>query len=84
MKTFKTILSKGAILLCCAVLLSSCATVLGGQRTVYQQTKPKPGEPKRELRVGALVANILLTGPVGVAIDFATGAAYKPAPTKGK
>ena len=75
-KALKTL----AILLI-AVSFSSCATVFGGQRTSYQTTKPVTGEPQRELRVGAFIADVLLFWP-GVIVDFATGAIYKPAPTK--
>ena len=61
--------------------LSSCATVFGGHITDYQRTKPLPGQPQREVRVGALVADILLVGLLGVGVDFATGAIYRPHPT---
>lgn len=61
--------------------LSSCATVFGGRITDYQRTKPLPGQPQREVRVGALIADILLVGLLGVGVDFATGAIYKPHPT---
>jgi hypothetical protein len=61
--------------------LSGCATVFGGHITDYQRTKPLPGQPQREVRVGALVADILLVGLLGVGVDFATGAIYKPHPT---
>lgn len=64
-----------------AASLSSCATILGGPITTYQKTKPAAGQPQREVRVGALVADILLTGIIGTGIDFATGAIYKPQPT---
>jgi UPF0716 family protein affecting phage T7 exclusion len=57
--------------------MSSCATVFGGKVTEYQKTKPAAGEPQREVRVGALIADILLFFP-GVIVDFATGAIYKP------
>ncbi len=57
--------------------MSSCATVFGGKVTEYQRTKPAEGEPQREVRVGALIADILLFFP-GVIVDFATGAIYKP------
>ncbi len=63
------------------VSASSCATILGGPITDYQKTKPAAGQPQREVRVGALVADILLTGIIGTGIDFATGAIYKPKPT---
>lgn len=62
-------------------LNTSCATVLSGHPpTEYQTTKPAPGEPQREIRVGALVADLILFWP-GAVIDFATGQIYKPAPT---
>jgi len=64
-----------------ASLLSSCATVFGGHITDYQRTKPLPGQPQREVRVGALIADILLVGLLGVGVDFATGAIYRPHPT---
>lgn len=57
--------------------LSSCATVFGGKVSQCQKTKPAAGEPSRDLRVGALVADILLFWP-GTIVDFATGAIYKP------
>jgi hypothetical protein len=57
--------------------MSSCATVFGGTVSDYQRTKPKSGEPTRQLRAGALIADILLFWP-GAIIDFATGAIYKP------
>lgn len=59
------------------VSFSGCATVFGGKVTTYQKTKPGPGEPQRDVRVGALIADILLFWP-GAIIDFATGAIYKP------
>ena len=64
-----------------ASLLSSCATILGGPITTYQRTKPLPGQPQREVRVGALVADIFLVGLLGVGVDFATGAIYRPRPS---
>jgi UPF0716 family protein affecting phage T7 exclusion len=57
--------------------LTSCATVFGGKVSDCQRTKPAAGEPARKVRVGALIANILLFTP-GLIVDFATGAAYKP------
>ena len=60
-----------------ALMMSSCATVFGGKVTEYQKTKPAPGEPQREVRVGALIADIVLFAP-GLIVDFATGAIYKP------
>jgi hypothetical protein len=61
----------------CVILLSSCATVFGGRVTEHQKTKPKPGETQREIRVAALIADILIFWP-GALVDFATGAIYKP------
>lgn len=57
--------------------LTSCATVFGGRVTDYQKRKPMPGEPQRQVRTGALIADILLFWP-GTIVDFATGAIYKP------
>jgi magnesium-transporting ATPase (P-type) len=71
-----------ALLLAVTILSSSCATILGGSRTTYQVTKPKDGEPQRQIRAGYLIADVLLTGVLGVIIDFATGAIYKPEPVK--
>lgn len=62
-----------------ACLLSGCATVFGGKVTTAQRTKPKEGEPARKVRPVALIADALLFLP-GLAVDFATGAIYKPAP----
>ena len=60
-----------------AIMMSSCATVFGGKVTTYQKTKPKAGEQQRQVRAGALIADILLFWP-GAIVDFATGAIYKP------
>ncbi len=57
--------------------MTSCATLFGGRVTEYQKTRPAPGQPQREIRVGALVADVLLFWP-SLAVDFATGAIYKP------
>ena len=72
-------ITKAVALMLVTVSMSSCATVFEGKVTQYQKTKPAPGQPQREIRVGALVADILLFWP-GAAIDFATGAIYKPEP----
>lgn len=61
-----------------AVTLSSCATVFGGSVSNYQRTKPANGQPAREVRAGALIADVLLFWP-GAVVDFATGAIYRPA-----
>ena len=60
-----------------AATLSSCATVFGGPVSSYQKTKPAAGQPQRDVRVGALICDILLF-PLGLIVDFATGAIYKP------
>lgn len=73
MKKMKKLIAVGFI----ALMLSSCATVFGGPVTAHQKTKPAPGEPQRDVRVVALIADILLFAP-GLIVDFATGAIYKP------
>jgi hypothetical protein len=70
---------KSVAVLFLTISVTGCATVFGGKVTTYQKTKPGPGEPQREVRVGALIADILLFWP-GAVIDFATGAIYKPEP----
>ena len=77
MNKFRQFIALGLI----ASSLSSCATILGGPITTYQRTKPLPGQPQREVRVGALVADIFLVGLLGIGVDFATGAIYRPQPT---
>jgi hypothetical protein len=64
-----------------ALILSSCATILTPKATAYQTTKPAKGQPQRQIRVGYLIADILL-GVVPVAVDFGTGKIYKPSPLK--
>ena len=58
--------------------LTSCATIVGGQVTESQRRKPLPGEQSRQIRVGALIADAVFFGGLGILIDFATGAIYKP------
>lgn len=69
------------MLVIAAMLSSSCATVFGGKISECQKTKPAPGQPQRSVRVGALIADILLFWP-GAIVDFATGAIYKPCDKK--
>ena len=73
MKSFKkfTLVALAAITL--SGSLSSCATVFGGRVTEQQKRKPIPGEQQRQVRVGALIADIILFWP-GTIVDFATGA----------
>lgn len=58
-------------------LFSSCATIFGGAVSDCQKTKPAPGQPARELRVVALIADIVIFWPAAI-VDFATNAIYKP------
>lgn len=62
-----------------ALSMSSCATVFTGSKTDHQRTKPECGEPRRQIRPGALIFDLLLFPP-GVAIDFATKKIYKSNP----
>ena len=73
MKKIKNVIAIGLV----AIMMSSCATVFGGKVTEYQKRKPLPGEQQRPVRVGALIADIVLFWP-GLIVDFATGAIYKP------
>jgi len=71
------------MMICAAIIfLSSCATITNhGKATPTQRKKPASGEPQREIRLGAFVADILLgIWPLG--IDYATGAIYKKAPSE--
>ncbi len=67
-----------AVLLAFSILFSSCATILGGEISECQKTKPKPGEPARKIRVWVVVAEVVIMCPFCVYIDFKTGAIYKP------
>ena len=62
--------------------MTSCATIVGGQVTGSQRRKPLPGEQSRQIRVGALIADAVFFGGLGILIDFATGAIYKPVEIK--
>ena len=73
MKKIKNVIAIGLVV----IMFSSCATVFGGRVTPYQKTKPQAGEQQREVRVVALIADIILFLP-GTIVDFATGAIYKP------
>lgn len=73
MKRMKKIIAIGFA----AIMLSSCATVFGGPVTAHQKTKPRPGEQQRDVRVVALIADIILFAP-SLIVDFATCAIYKP------
>lgn len=73
----KKSLTRSLLALAVLASMSSCATVFGGRVTEYQRTKPTAGQPQREVRVGALVADVILFWP-GAIVDFATGAIYRP------
>ena len=62
--------------------MTSCATIVGGPVSTYQRTKPKAGEPSRQVKTGALLCDIFFWGGAGLIVDFATGAIYKDQPTK--
>ena len=70
-------MKKVVLLVAIAVTFSSCATVFGGHITKHQTTKPKKGGEKRRVRVAPLIFNAWFF-PIGIGIDFLTGAAYKP------
>ncbi len=57
--------------------MNSCATICGGRITESQTTRPKQGEPIRRVRIAPLVLNAIFL-PIGIPIDFLSGAAYRP------
>jgi len=70
----KIILSSLAVVL----MLSSCATICGGKISDCQKTKPTDGT-HRALRWWVCIPVIPFNwGPVGVIVDLADGAAYRP------
>ncbi|HEY4876345.1 MAG TPA: hypothetical protein VIH86_12275 [Puia sp.] len=75
----KTLTSTLLVFLLISTMLctSGCATIFGGSVDDCQRKKPAAGEPSRRVRVGALIADILLFTP-SVIVDFATNAIYKP------
>jgi hypothetical protein len=73
----KKSLTRALFALAILASMSSCATVFGGRVTEYQRTKPAVGQPAREIRAGALIADVLLFWP-GAVVDFITGAIYRP------
>jgi len=66
---------KKAALIIYLFSLSSCATMLAGRVDQCQKTKPEKGA--RSLRAGYFIADLLLWPPF-LAVDFMTGAIYKP------
>jgi hypothetical protein len=78
-------MKKVAVFFCLCILslqMTSCATIIGGQVSASQKIKPGPGEPVRQVKVGALLADIFFFGGAGLIIDFATNAIYKPTEPK--
>ena len=73
----KKSLTRSLFALAILAFMSSCATVFGGRVTEYQRTKPAVGQPAREIRAGALIADVVLFWP-GTIVDFITGAIYRP------
>jgi len=73
-----------AFLFLLLIILPSCATVIYHSEGIgqCQKTKPAKGQPAREIRVLALVADILWCAPVFIPIDFITRAIYKPCTSK--
>jgi len=63
-------------------LLPSCATILTGPVSECQRTKPIPGKPSREIRVGYLIVDLIFLAIPFTAVDFITGAIYKPCTNK--
>lgn len=62
----------------CIVVISctSCATILGGKISKSQRTIPKPGQEERKVRLGYLIADLVIFPPL-VIVDFATCAIYQ-------
>lgn len=67
------------VLLFVMIIANSCGTILGGKISQCQKTKPLPGQPSREIRIGALIGDIIFLAPyITIPVDFATGGIYKP------
>jgi hypothetical protein len=80
MRKFKQITT--SIALATMMLLgSSCATLFSGQLTEGQKQRPAPGEDARKVKWELVAVNAIVFFPiglVGIPIDFATGAIYRP------
>lgn len=61
-------------------VVSGCATLYGGKLHPSQTTKPAPGEPRRKIRWGMFVADLLglQAALCSIPIDFLTKAIYRP------
>ena len=67
-----------ALILLAALMLNSYATILvAGPADECQRTKPAPGQPQRQVRVGYLILDILFLGVPFTAVDFITAEIYK-------
>ena len=82
MKPIKTKNMKKIILIIAAVCVMSmnygCATIFTGTSPEkHCKIKPAAGQPQREIRMGALVCDILFGG-LWTIVDFVDGAIYKP------
>ena len=66
------------IILLVTYLLTSCMTVLNGEASHYQKTKPSHGEPKREISTKSFITSAMF--PPGILVDFLTGAIYRDEP----
>lgn len=75
--------TKIILILVIAMSMTSCATILGGQKTDHQRHPAQCGEPRRQLRTGMIIADLLLFPP-GLIIDFATRKIYKPHPNSNR
>lgn len=76
MKKLKNATLVALAALCLSASLTSCATLFGGRVTEHQRRKPLPGEPQRQVRPVALIADILFWP--ALIVDFGTGAIYRP------
>lgn len=60
-----------------SMMLSSCATILGGRIDNCQSTPPRNSGKPRQIRVGWLILDVIC-GLIPVGVDFLTTAIYKP------
>jgi hypothetical protein len=71
-----------AVVVVFAFLFSSCATLLTPKANEHQKHKPGCDEHKREIRIGYLIADIVLCPVIGLILDFSTKKIYKPIPSE--
>lgn len=71
-------MKKIIVLLAITFCLSSCATVFGGHITSEQTIKPKKGDAPRHIRGAAFFFDIIPGCGLGLIIDFADCAIYRP------